>query len=101
VGSPITCQVLETHGRVIMSVHNEGDAIPAEYLTVLFQPFRRSLVAEKSGKPGWGLGLVLVQAIAEAHGGSVAVESTAEQGTTFSLDILLDVTDFGDSRGTG
>jgi signal transduction histidine kinase len=33
---------------------------------------------------------VLVQAIAEAHGGSVAVESSAEEGTTFTIDIFRD-----------
>jgi signal transduction histidine kinase len=41
-------------------------------------------------KPGWGLGLMLVESIAEAHGGSVEVESSRELGTTFTLDVLLD-----------
>jgi signal transduction histidine kinase len=59
----------------------------------LFQAYQRTPSAEQSGKKGWGLGLVLVQAIAEAHGGTVAVESNVDEGTTFTLDILQDLRD--------
>lgn len=88
--TPITTRVNELHGRLFVSVHNQGEPIPQVELPVLFLPFRRSAAAERSEKDGWGLGLVLVQAIAEAHGGSVTVESTPEQGTTFTIDILRD-----------
>jgi signal transduction histidine kinase len=89
-GSPITCRVGATDGRLFLSVHNHGDPIPAELIPVLFQPFRRSLAAEHSSKTGWGLGLVMVQAIAEAHGGSVGVESSETEGTIFTIDVLCD-----------
>jgi signal transduction histidine kinase len=89
-GTPITCRVSSGEGRLFLSVHNQGEPIPAEIIPVLFQPFQRSLVAEKSSKSGWGLGLVMVQAIAEAHGGSVGVESTVAEGTVFTLDVLCD-----------
>ncbi|MFY0527474.1 sensor histidine kinase [Archangium gephyra] len=51
----------------------------------LFQYFARTKSAEASGKKGWGIGLTLVKGVAEAHGGSVHVESTPEQGTTFRV----------------
>jgi signal transduction histidine kinase len=89
--SPVTVRVLQDQGRVQISVHNLGDPIPASEHAALFQAYHRAPTAEQSGKKGWGLGLVLVQAIAEAHGGTVAVESTTEAGTTFTLDILQDV----------
>jgi signal transduction histidine kinase len=89
-GTPITCRVSTTKGRLFVSVHNQGDPIPPEMIPVLFQPFRRSMAAERSQKTGWGLGLVMVQTIAEAHGGSVGVESTATEGTVFTIDILCD-----------
>lgn len=89
-GAPITCRVSTTRGRLFLSVHNHGNPIPPEVIPVLFQPFRRSVEAERSENPGWGLGLVMVQAIAEAHGGSVAVESSPEEGTVFTLDVLCD-----------
>jgi signal transduction histidine kinase len=43
---------------------------------------------------GWGLGLALVRAVAEAHGGSIAVESLAGMGTTFLVDLPLDARPF-------
>jgi signal transduction histidine kinase len=89
-GTPITTRVSEQNERLFISVHNEGDPIPEVEQPVLFLPFRRAAAAETSQKDGWGLGLVLVQAIAEAHGGSVAVDSTAENGTTFTIDIFVD-----------
>jgi signal transduction histidine kinase len=87
---PITCRVSTTEARLFISVHNHGDPIDPDLIPVLFQPFRRTLKAEQSGKDGWGLGLVLVQSIAEAHGGSVGVESAPSQGTVFTIDILCD-----------
>lgn len=88
--TPITTRVNELEGRLFISVHNYGEPIPEVELPILFLPFRRSVAAENSNNEGWGLGLVLVQAIAEAHGGSVAVESSLDEGTTFTLDIFRD-----------
>ncbi len=92
--TPITVRVEETLGRVIVQVHNFGEHIPPEEQARLFRPFSRAEAAERSGKSGWGLGLMLVQAIAEAHGGSVSVDSSESRGTTFTFDILRDVRDF-------
>jgi Histidine kinase-, DNA gyrase B-, and HSP90-like ATPase len=39
---------------------------------------------------GWGLGLAQVRAVAEAHGGSIGVDSVPERGTTFTIEIPLD-----------
>lgn len=87
----ITVRVLETHERVHVSVHNFGEPIPPEEQATLFQPYQRASAAARSGKSGWGLGLALVEAIAEAHGGVVSVESTVEDGTTFTIDVLRDL----------
>ncbi len=91
--SPITVRLIALDHRIQLSVHNFGDPLSSDEKAMLFQAFRRTTSAEKSGKKGWGLGLVLVQAIAEAHGGTVAIESNADEGTTFTLDILQDVRD--------
>jgi signal transduction histidine kinase len=90
-GSRVTIRAIDTHGRIQISVHNFGDPIPEADRLLLFQPYRRTAAAQRSGKVGWGLGLVQVQAIAEAHGGSVGVESAADAGTTFTIDLLRDV----------
>jgi signal transduction histidine kinase len=90
---PVTVRAVETHRRVHIAVHNFGEAVPEEDLRTLFQPFRRTSVAQRSGKSGWGLGLMLVQAVTQAHGGSIDVESSTALGTTFTLDVVRDVRD--------
>ncbi len=87
---PITVTVRETHGRAMLTVHNEGAHIPAEKQETLFRAFQRLTEAESSGKRGWGLGLAQVRAVAEAHGGSIGVDSLPERGTTFMIDIPVD-----------
>jgi signal transduction histidine kinase len=95
--SQITIGVAELQGRLMLSVHNYGEPIPPEALPHLFVAFQRR-AADKTAKPGWGLGLMHVQAIAQAHGGSVTVESSDERGTTFTIDILVDPREWLASR---
>jgi len=71
--------------RMTLSVHNRGPALSTEEQTRIFQPFERAQSAKQSGKPGWGIGLTLVHGIVTAHGGSVEVDSTPDQGTTFTV----------------
>jgi signal transduction histidine kinase len=68
-------------------VMDTGIGIPPEDLPHLFERFHRG--RNVSGYRGNGLGLAIVRAIANAHGGSVAVHSASQQGTlvTFSLPI--------------
>ena len=94
---PITVTVRQEHARAILQVHNHGGPIPVEKQETLFRAFQRTTAAEASGKRGWGLGLAQVRAVAEAHGGSIALESTAELGTTFTIDIPLDARPFVES----
>jgi signal transduction histidine kinase len=93
---PITVKVSEAHGRAIVTVHNHGPHIPAEKQETLFRAFQRLTEAETSGKSGWGLGLAQVRAVAEAHGGSIGVDSVADRGTTFVIDIPLDARPYQD-----
>jgi signal transduction histidine kinase len=76
--------------RARVAVHNWGPPIAPEDQATLFEPFTRTRVATRSGRPGWGLGLALVRGCAEAHGGTISLESTAEAGTTFTLELPLD-----------
>lgn len=91
---PITVSVKSLSGRAIIDVHNHGSYIPAEELGNLFQAFQRTVSAKQSGKRGWGIGLALVRGVAEAHGGSIGVDSLPEKGTSFSIDIPLDARPF-------
>ena len=71
----------------MLSVHNEGAAIPRRQLQDIFDPFRQlDPDAAVSRQASVGLGLYIVQAIVTAHDGSIDVEST-EKGTTFTLSL--------------
>ena len=91
---PITITVRQMHERAFVLVHNHGGVIPAEEQESLFRVFHRSRDAEAGGKRGWGVGLAQVRGAAEAHGGSVAVDSLPERGTSFIIDIPLDARPF-------
>jgi PAS domain S-box-containing protein len=89
-GGAISLAVRPAGAAVKIRVHNVGNPIPPDDLTTIFEPFRRSRRVEQKGTKGWGLGLTLVRAIAEAHGGHVSVESSATEGTRFELVVLRD-----------
>ena len=67
--------------RVTIAVHNRGSEIDPAEIPRLFEPFRK----REEGQAGIGLGLFIVKAIVDAHGGSVAVESNPSTGTTFTI----------------
>ncbi len=79
---PVTLRVEGDPSSVRVHVHNEGPPIPAELVPYLFDAFKRGPRGE-----GAGLGLYIVQRIVRTHGGRVEVESSVEQGTTFSLHL--------------
>lgn len=97
--APITVHLLSEHGRMYVKVHNEGQPIPTEEQEAIFQSFRRSHINQK-GKRGWGIGLPLVRAVAEAHGGSIQIDSAPERGTTFTIDIPVNSSPFLDKAVT-
>ncbi len=68
-----------------LTVHNIGEPIAEEELESVFGTFLRGKKDEE--KPGWGLGLSFVKRIAEKHNGRVSVQSSADRGTTFTLEI--------------
>jgi signal transduction histidine kinase len=82
------------HGRLLISVHNDGEPIPAEKQETLFRAFQRLTTPERPGQQGWGLGLAQARAVAEAHGGSIGIDSGVDRGTTFTVDIPLDARPF-------
>ena len=72
-------------------VRDYGEGIPAERLPQLFERFSRFGSSKKGSKrtQGAGLGLSIVQAIAEAHGGRVWVDSEEGEGSTFGVTLPL------------
>jgi signal transduction histidine kinase len=82
--------LLSRHGdRATLSVKNYGRDIPLEDQKNIFESFQRSAASGSSNIKGWGLGLALVKAVAEAHGGDVHLESARGLGTTFTLALPI------------
>jgi signal transduction histidine kinase len=67
--------------QVVLSVGNSG-VIPEELLPSLFDPFH---AGRHRRSEGLGLGLYIAQQIAEAHHGTIRVESAAPEGTVFTV----------------
>ena len=68
-------------------VNNTGDPIPKEDLPHIFERFYRSDKArtKKDDSGGYGLGLAIAKTITEKHGGIIKAESSAADGTTFTV----------------
>lgn len=69
-------------GWAELLVADDGPGIPQEHLGHIFDRFYRADAA-RSGEAGAGLGLAICRWIAEAHGGTIAAESTPGQGSRF------------------
>ena len=74
--------------RLRIKVSDTGFGIPQEQLGRLFTPFDR-LGAERGDIEGTGIGLCLSRQLAEAMGGTLDVESTVGEGSTFSVELPL------------
>ena len=70
---------------VAVIVRDCGMGIAPAHQQRLFERFYRAPTADNDVIPGTGLGLTLVHHMAEAHGGSVSVESAVGHGSTFTL----------------
>jgi signal transduction histidine kinase len=83
-------------GQAILSVADSGVGIPAADLDRIFGRFARATPYRSRQAGGFGLGLPVVAAIAEAHHGSVRVHSAVGEGSTFELVIPAGPTANGD-----
>lgn len=84
-GSPVRVVFEDRHDEVVFTVHNLGPAIPEDQLPSLFDPFRRALYGKDANTRGLGLGLFISRQIVVAHGGSLTVTSSPDEGTTFTV----------------
>jgi PAS domain S-box-containing protein len=74
----------------VIQVEDTGLGIPEAEQRRLFERLFRASSALQHQIQGVGIGLSIVKAIAEAHGGSIRVSSRLGKGTTFTLEIPLD-----------
>lgn len=88
-GGAITVTARAAGSRLVVSVHNTGNVIPAPDLPHVFERFYRVDKSRARTVEGSGLGLAIAQEVAKRHQGIIAVTSTPEQGTTFVVTLPL------------
>ncbi len=85
----VRVELREEDQGVRLEVQNLGKPIPTELLPTIFEPFSRApdagKVSPSSMGLGLGLGLFISREIVKAHGGTIEVQSNAEQGTRFTV----------------
>lgn len=86
-GGWVGLRVEEAGATVELSVSDRGIGISEEELPLVFDDFFRSTDPLVRRKKGTGIGLAIVRYIVEAHGGTIAVESEAGEGATFTISL--------------
>ena len=75
------------HLRLV--VNDQGPGIPRDEHKKVFERFYRTQSARRTNVRGSGIGLSLVKHIAEAHGGTVTIDSDVSTGTAFLVDLPI------------
>ncbi len=86
------------HEQLVLTVSDTGKGIEEEHLFRIFESFYR---VDKIHPDGSGIGLTLVKAFAEMHGGSVSAQSTSGKGATFTVTIPIVHVDAAPNEGGG
>ncbi|MHA7124952.1 sensor histidine kinase [Janibacter indicus] len=89
-GGRVHLTIRQEGGEVRIVCSDTGMGIPAADQQRLFTRFFRASNAQEGHVPGTGLGLVIVETIARAHGGGVTLESVEGEGTTVTITLAPD-----------
>ncbi|MNJ99902.1 Sensor protein SrrB [compost metagenome] len=80
----------EKENKVVIQVADQGQGIPADELANIFMKFFRSKNAKSSPIKGSGLGLYLAKYFTELHHGTIIVESSYGNGSTFTVELPME-----------
>lgn len=86
-GSRISVRVTYAEGWLLCEIADQGRGIAVDELPELFSQYRRFTSAH--GSDGLGLGLSMVKAVVDRHGGRISCRSVVGQGSTFSIQLPL------------
>jgi signal transduction histidine kinase len=89
-GGNVSLTASRSGADVVFTVADDGEGIAAEHLPHIFERFYRADFARDRGRGGSGIGLAIVKALTEAHGGQVSVASRGPgHGTTFTVSVPI------------
>ena len=86
-GGGVRVLVADAGDRATLRVEDDGIGIPQEDLGRIFARFYRTDQSRARRSGGAGIGLTIVKAIVQAHGGTIAVESEAGHGSAFTVTL--------------
>ena len=96
-GAPLDPHNNRRELRLFFAVSDTGIGIPLDKMAQLFKPFSQVDHSAQRRRSGTGLGLIISKRLCELMGGSISVDSTAGQGSTFRFSILTDY-EVGDTK---
>ena len=85
-GGHVSIAARESAGSTALIVRDDGIGIPPSEVSRLGRPFEQVCADPRLAKNGAGLGLALVRALAEKHGGSMSIASEPGVGTTVTVE---------------
>ena len=88
-GGSVVLSAFVSNGAAVVEVVDTGIGIPAADLIHVFDRFFRADAVRGRSSGGAGLGLSIVKAICNAHGGSVSIQSTEGMGTSVRIQLPL------------
>jgi two-component system OmpR family sensor kinase len=86
-GTPVELSVRMAGGDGVVEVRDHGRGLPTDDTGVLFERFWRADPGRERGRGGAGLGLSIVQAIVDAHGGTVSAANATGGGASFTISL--------------
>lgn len=76
-------------GTAVIRVEDAGPGLPSDFAKRAFEPFTRTEPSRSRRYGGSGLGLSVVRAIAEAHGGQASYRTSSRGGAAFEISLPL------------
>ncbi len=86
-GTPVHVSLTRTNGSARLTVADDGPGMTADQVAHVFERFYRTDASRTRASGGVGLGLSIVAAVAEAHGGEVSAESEPGHGARFHVEL--------------